>query len=132
MTNRRTPDPGPLYSNPAKSFCLGGLTGQAPSQLWPRSEGVVVPPWQQAALKLCSVGWKEKVAVVARQWKRRGRGDGGGGGRRRRGRRLKEEKATEAGKLTMSFPTVMLFLLASNWAMEPHAVWVSDCSGAWR
>ena len=82
-------------------------------------------------MKLCSVGWKEKVAMVAKTMEEEGEERLRGRGRRR-GRRLKEEKATEAGKLTMSFPTVMLFLLASNWAMEPHAEWVPDCSGAWR
>lgn len=59
------------------------------SQLWPRSEGVVWYFWgSRVPRKLCSVGWKEKVAVVAKAiegeevGRRRRRGTRGGRGKK--------------------------------------------------
>lgn len=77
-------------------------------------------------MKLCSVEWKEKMVVVVGTEEEEGEGEA-----------KLEGKAGEAGKLTMSFVTVMLFLLALRFGLkkphvEPHAWEVSDCSEAWR
>lgn len=77
-------------------------------------------------MKRCSVGWKENVVVVVGTEEEEGEGEA-----------KLEGKAGEAGKLTMSFVTVMLFLLALRFGLkkphvEPHAWEVSDCSEAWR
>ena len=100
--------------------------GQASNQLWPGDEEVMrYQHGSRATLKLCSVGWKEKVAVVMETEEEEAGGEA-----------KLEGKAGEAGKLTMSFVTVMLFLLALSFGlkkppMEPHAWEVSDCSEAW-